>query len=202
MQQAERKQETREKVLRAAGAALRAHGPDGVGIADIMRQAGLTHGGFYAHFRNKDDLVAQSLAYVFSRQLARWDRLDAGLAPAAQLAGFFERYLSPSHRDHPATGCPLTTLGNDIARLPPAVRREFDQGMRAIVGKLAGLLLDGTQAGRMACAHSMLAEMVGAVMLSRAVAERALSDHILAEARNSLRHRAGLPPANEEPNHV
>jgi len=195
----DRKQETRERVLRAAGAALRQHGPDGIGIADIMRQAGLTHGGFYAHFKSKDDLVAQTLAHVFGRMTARAARLEQGLAPAAALAAQIDRYLSPAHRDNPANGCPLTTLANDIARQSDGARREFDAGMRALVARISGRLPGGPDD---ALARALLTEMAGAVMLSRAVASPALSDSILAGARVSVRARAGLPHLPPESTHA
>ena len=103
---ADHKAETHAQLLRAAAARMRKAGMDGVGVAEIMRGAGLTHGGFYAHFTCKDDLIAQAVTQMFADNAARVGRwLEAVEAPA-QLDMFITRYLSPAHRDQPERGCP------------------------------------------------------------------------------------------------
>jgi TetR/AcrR family transcriptional repressor of nem operon len=129
----DQKDETRTKVLRAAAAAMRAGGPDGVGVADIMRSVGLTHGGFYAPFRSKDDLVAQAVAQMFADGRARFQRLTDGMAPAEALAVYIDRYVSAAHRDDAARGCPLTSVAADLARGDGPPRAAFDDGVRAMV---------------------------------------------------------------------
>jgi TetR/AcrR family transcriptional repressor of nem operon len=187
----DQKDETRRKLVREAAARMRRLGPDGVGVADIMRGVGLTHGGFYAHFASKDDLIAQAVAQMFVEGAARYVPEDA-LPPAERLAAFIDRYVSPAHRDRPDRGCPLATIATDIPRQSADVRAAFDAGVARITARIAGLLPDGTQR-REELATSMVSEMAGAVALSRAVSDHAASDRILAAARAALRQRAGLP---------
>src|SRR3569623_2604629 len=108
----EHKQKTREKVLDAAAEAIRTEGPHKLGVAGVMAKAGLTHGGFYAHFQSKEDLVAQAIDHMFARsQLKRIDR-EEGLAPAEKLVAFIDHYLSPGPRASPI-GSPLPALTAD-----------------------------------------------------------------------------------------
>ena len=115
---AEHKEQTRQRVLAEAAAAIRASGPDRIGIAAIMAKAGLTHGGFYAHFKSKDDLVAQAVTQMFDQSFERMmTRLDT-LEPAAALSKIVDRYLDPRHRDAPDLGCPMPSLSGELARMP------------------------------------------------------------------------------------
>ena len=191
---ADHKGETRTKVLRAAASAMRLHGPDGVGVADIMRSVGLTHGGFYAHFRNKEDLVAQAVTQMFADAGRKWDRATAALPREQALSTYIDRYLSAMHRDDASRGCPLTSVAMDLSRQTGSARAAFDAGVRSLLGRLAGWLpADAPKSEQLAA--SLLTEMVGAVALSRAVSDRVLSDEILHAARRSVRVRAGLAPA-------
>jgi TetR/AcrR family transcriptional repressor of nem operon len=185
------KDETRQTVLRAAAAALREHGPNGVSVAGIMRSAGLTHGGFYAHFASKDDLVAQAVNEMFAQSDRRFARITEGLARDAALAAYLDRYLSAAHRDDLARGCPLTAIASDMARAPPTARAAFDAGVAAMVARLAAWL-PVSEAPAAARAAAMIAEMAGAVALARAVSDPALSTEILAACLASARARAGL----------
>lgn len=193
------KQETRGKVLRAASAAIRARGPDGVGVAEIMARAGLTHGGFYAHFPSKDALVAAAVADAFAQSRRRFLRLVEGCSPQAAFCAFLDGYVSREHCDHPASGCPISTLANDIARQSPAVRAAFEEGVAALLERLAAWLPGGAAQDRRALAASLLAEMAGAVALARALGDRALADEILSASRARIRTRAGLPAPDERP---
>ncbi len=192
----EHKDETRTKVLRAAAAAMRARGPDGVGVANIMRSVGLTHGGFYAHFRNKDDLVAQAVAQMFADARRRWTKRTDGLDKPEALARFIDLYLSPAHRDDAARGCPLTSVAADIARGEGAARAAFDQGVATLVAMLMDWLPPDTAAADLAT--SIIAEMVGAITVARALTDRAQSGRLLAACRAAVRARAGLPAAPQE----
>ena len=186
----EHKDETRAKVLRAAAIAMRARGPDGVGVADIMKSVGLTHGGFYAHFRSKEDLVAQAVTQMFADAARRFSRITEGLAPAEALATYIDRYISAAHRDDIARGCPLTAIAPDLARGQAESRAAFDEGVRAIIQRLAAWLPGDDAAAR---ATALIAEMAGTVALSRAVGDPKLSDSILAAGRAAARAHAGLP---------
>src|ERR1700760_2355384 len=121
------KQRTREKVLDAAARTIRAEGPDRVGVAAIMAEAGLTHGGFYAHFGSKDELVAAAIKRMFEEAGGRRREAAEGRPPAEGLRDYIRFYLSRSHRDGRAAGCPLPALATDLPRLPEAAREVFGQ---------------------------------------------------------------------------
>jgi TetR/AcrR family transcriptional repressor of nem operon len=189
---AEHRGKTREKILNEAAAAIRAKGPDGVGVAALMKRAGLTHGGFYAHFASKDDLVAEAIGVMFEDARARFDRSTAERDPRAALDAYVGFYLSRSHRDSRDRGCPIAALSTDMARLEPVSRERFGQGIGTLTGWLAEALERHGVADAGPAASAMLSEMVGALSLSRAVADPAQSDAILAYATAAIRQRFGL----------
>ncbi|MEI9926731.1 MAG: TetR/AcrR family transcriptional regulator [Sphingomonas sp.] len=192
---AEHRGKTRETIVREAAAAIRARGPEGVGVAALMKRAGLTHGGFYAHFRSKDELVSEAIALMFAQAAARFDRVLAATDPRAALAGYVDFYLSKHHRDARDSGCPVAALSTDIGRLEPASRERFGSGIGTLSGWLGEALarLGAAEAG--AAGASMLAELVGALTLSRAVADPDQSDLILERSRTAIRNRFGLEPS-------
>src|SRR5580692_7828040 len=102
----EHKERTRGRVLKEAAKAIRAEGPHRIGVAGIMANAGLTHGGFYAHFASKDDLVVAAIGQMFDEGAERVERETAGRSPAEGLAAYIDFYLSKDHRDARTTGCP------------------------------------------------------------------------------------------------
>jgi TetR/AcrR family transcriptional repressor of nem operon len=181
----EKAAENRERIVAAASKLFREKGFDAVGVDAIMDAVGLTHGGFYRHFRSKDDLAAEAVA--------------RGLAASAERQGsretlpeLVEAYLSPAHRDDVGGGCTLAALGCDIARQGSGVRRGFTEYVRAQVARLAGLVGGKPSAVSEAArlqALATLSGLVGAVVLARAVDDPALSDEILAAAR--VAHRTG-----------
>jgi TetR/AcrR family transcriptional repressor of nem operon len=188
---AEHKQKTREKVLEAAAEAIRAEGPHKLGVAGVMAKAGLTHGGFYAHFQSKEDLVAQAIDHMFARsQLNRIDR-DEALAPAEKLVAFIDHYLSQGHRDSPI-GCPLPALAADAQRVTPEVRAAYAKGMAGMTGRIADLLRDLGRAEPDDLATSTVAEMVGGLMLARAEPDRDRSDLMLERSKHVLKQRLNL----------
>ena len=186
------KEETRKKVVRAAAAAVRAKGPDGVGVAEIMAEAGLTHGGFYAHFPNKEALVAAAVEEAFGQSRRRFARMTEGMSSEQALSTFVDAYVSADHRGNPQRGCPISTLANDLPRQGPLVRSAFDAGVAALIGRLEAWLPDGDPAARRSLASSLMAEMAGAVALSRAVADENLAHQLLEASRCRIRARAGL----------
>ena len=189
---ADHKQKTRERVLKAAAKAIRAEGPHKIGVAAVMAEAGLTHGGFYAHFESKDAFVAAAVGQMFAEGRAKLDRSMEGRSPAQGLATYLGFYLSAAHRDTRTSGCPLPFLSADAPRLAAPSREQFAQGVADLTARLAQVL---TQLGRPdaeEAAGSMLSEMVGAVSLARAEPELARSDAILARTRVSLTRRLGL----------
>jgi TetR/AcrR family transcriptional repressor of nem operon len=186
------KRKTRAKVLTAAARAIRAEGPERVGVADVMAEAGLTHGGGYAHFASKDDLVTAAIAEMFAESRDKFEAAVAGRAPAEALASYIDFYVSRRHRDFRDTGCPLTALSADLPRMTPGAQLEFGAGVDGLTSSLAGRLKALGKANSKALAASVLSEMVGAVILSRAIADRVQSDAILKTSRAAVKARLGL----------
>jgi TetR/AcrR family transcriptional repressor of nem operon len=183
------KEETRKKVLRAAAAAVRAKGPDGVGVAEIMAEAGLTHGGFYAHFRSKEALVAAAIEEAFGQSRRRFARMTQAMTSEQALAAFVDAYVSTEHRNNPQNGCPISTLANDLPRQGPTVRAAFDAGVADLIARLEAWLPQRDPAARRSLASSLMAEMAGAVALSRAVSDEALAEQLLAASRARIKAR-------------
>lgn len=192
------KEETRTKVLKAASQAIRLRGPEGISVAEIMKEAGLTHGGFYAHFPSKDALVVAAVEAAFEDSRKRFIRAGEGLSPAEHLSRFVDFYVSQVHRDRPERGCPVTTLSTDLPRQGGAARAAYDAGVKRLILRIAGHLTVGDPEDREALAGSMLAEMAGAVLLARAVADPILSDRLLADCRRSVKARMGIPDSSPE----
>jgi TetR/AcrR family transcriptional repressor of nem operon len=188
----EHRQRTREKVVRAAAVAIRKHGPDRIGVAGLMAKAGLTHGGFYAHFKSKDELVAEAISYMFDDRYAVFRKGMEDVEPAQGLAAYVDRYLTVRHRDQPEKGCPLPSLSGDLARMPTAARKRFEDGTRRLTDSIADALRAMKRPHPDALAASVLAEMVGAMAIARAVSNNERSEQILEAARNSIKARIGL----------
>jgi TetR/AcrR family transcriptional repressor of nem operon len=185
------KEETRKTIVKAAATAVRAKGPDGVGVAEIMAQAGLTHGGFYAHFPNKEALVAAAVDEAFGQSGRRFQKITAGMTPAEALSTFVDSYVSAEHRAHPARGCPLATLSSDLPRQGQVVREAYERGVRGLIGRVAGWLPED-HADRQGFAASLAAEMAGVVALSRAIADDEEAGRLLADARVRIKNRMGI----------
>jgi TetR/AcrR family transcriptional regulator, transcriptional repressor for nem operon len=188
----EHKERTRARVLKEAAKAIRAEGPHRVGVAAMMAKAGLTHGGFYAHFASKDDLVVAAMSRMFDEASAKFDRLTAGKPPAAALRAYIDFYLSRQHRDARDTGCPLPSLSADLPRLGVAARRQFAAGLAGLTARVEGLLSALGWPDAETLASSALAEMAGALSMARGVADPKQSDVILKASRNALKLRFGL----------
>lgn len=177
----------RAHVVEVAGTEFRRHGFDGIGVADLMRAAGLTHGGFYGNFASKDDLAAEASAHAIAETT---NVVAEHLAGAKDpLAAFVELYLSPQHRDNVADGCVLAALAPDAARGSAALHQAFEQGVEAYLTLLAPLSPGGTEPARRDAAMATLATAVGALVLSRTVASPALSNALLAAAGDRIRNQ-------------
>lgn len=189
---AEHKLRTRDKVVKAAAKAIRAKGPDGIGIADVMADVGLTHGGFYAHFASKDDLVAAAVGQMFEEARARLAAETQQRAPADGLRAYVDFYLSPAHRDARRAGCPVAALSSDLPRMTAKLRRHFAAGSEALVEALSALLAQLGREQPVAEARSVFAELLGALSIARIESDAARSDEILASSRTAIKHRLGL----------
>jgi TetR/AcrR family transcriptional repressor of nem operon len=166
----------RERILDVAGTLFRERGFDGIGVADIMKRAGLTHGGFYGQFASKDDLAAETTARVLGKE--GWPERLTGKANSS-FGEVVRAYLSARHRDEPGTGCMLAAVGSDVVRRPRRVRHAFTEGLRARVDALRKLLPGGSPSPKRQRALTAMAALVGALTLSRAVDDPEFADEIL-----------------------
>jgi TetR/AcrR family transcriptional repressor of nem operon len=165
--------ENRRRILDAASRLFREKGFDAVSVAEVMKAAGLTHGGFYGHFSSKDDLIAQTLAHSLGSPLGQADGLRA----------YVDSYLSAAHRDDAAGGCPVAGLAAAVRHQTPAARTALAEGLRAQFDRIEALLPEPDPAARRCAAIGSWAAMVGALILARAVDDPTLSDEILQETR-------------------
>lgn len=186
----EKAAENRDRVIDAAGRLFRAKGFAGVGVADIMKAAELTHGGFYGHFASKDDLAAQASRRSLARAAAKWERIAAD-SPEDAYAALLANYLTAAHRDEPARGCAFASLSADAARGGKAVRAAFSEGLRPFLDVLAKAIPAGSKATRRRKAVATMAALVGAVTLARAVGDQRLSDEIIEAVHRELLGAAG-----------
>jgi TetR/AcrR family transcriptional repressor of nem operon len=183
----------RQEILDVAERLFRERGFDGVGVADLMKAAGFTHGGFYNHFASKDELAAEASAAAVARSNAAFAE-SLGKAGADGWKAYVRQYLSPGHRDDPGHGCTMAALAPDAARKGPGVQARFAKAIETFVDILTAFLGDKPKRGvlRRAAAREqalqMLSEMIGARVLSRAVAaaDPELSKEILAASRRKL----------------
>ncbi|QIS12901.1 TetR/AcrR family transcriptional regulator [Nocardia arthritidis] len=183
-------QSHRREVVDAAAAQVRARGANGVTVPEVMAAAGLTHGGFYRHFRSKDDLIAQACTAAYVEKIGEMERIIAAAPDAAAARRtFIERYLSVEHRDTASRGCGIAALAGDVARAESdsALRRAYRDGIRNMIGKLGEFgdrPADGAE-----LEHEVLVEvsvLAGALMLARASAGDPVSERILAAAKDFL----------------
>jgi TetR/AcrR family transcriptional repressor of nem operon len=190
--EADHKQKTHAKLLKTAAKAIRADGPHRIGVAAVMADAGLTHGGFYAHFASKDALVAAAIGQMFEEARARFLHETQEHPPAQALAAYIDFYLSQAHRDARRSGCPIAALASDLPRLKKSALEQFASGAERLRSALATKL---TQLGHVDAeqeASSAMAELVGALSLARVEPDAKRSDAILADSKRALKTRLKL----------
>jgi TetR/AcrR family transcriptional regulator, transcriptional repressor for nem operon len=178
------KARTRSTILSAAAATLRSEGIEGTRVSDVMSDAGLTHGGFYVHFESKEDLVAEACATGVVAARDALVQVAEHTAPQERVRAMLNAYLTGVRRDR--AGCTLATLGGEIARQPADVRERFTEELQQSLDILAATMNGDDERHRVDQVIALVSSMVGAMMLSRAVSDRALSDRILAVGRSSL----------------
>jgi TetR/AcrR family transcriptional regulator, transcriptional repressor for nem operon len=180
---------TRARIVATAAAVLRANGVTGVGVADTMARAGLTHGGFYAHFGSRDSLLAEALEHANRESLAQLVRSLQAAPAEAQLRAVADAYLSPWHVRHVDAGCPFAAVGPEVARAGGAMLRNLRRMVRERLAWLRGLVPAGRSAQRREeQVVGVLACMVGGLILARAVGGKESTE--LLEACRGLLHRA------------
>jgi TetR/AcrR family transcriptional regulator, transcriptional repressor for nem operon len=188
--------QNRERVVATAARLFRERGFDGVGISDLMKEVGLTHGGFYAQFPSKEHLMAEAAKIAADdREATLRKQLES--QSAGSVKAFIEKYLSKGHRDNPGDGCYMATLGVDASRQGPVVRAAFTQAVERAIDMLAKAESGTTGEDRRRGAIADYAGMIGAMVLARAVADDALSEEILSSVKGDLiaRHdQATKPP--------
>lgn len=181
------KEASHERIVAAAGRAIRRSGYDGTGVADIMKEAGLTHGAFYAHFASREAMLAEAAGRACAESAAAAANMVAGAPSTGALAPLLEAYLSKEHQQQVESGCPLAALGSETARQAPEVRRVTTRHIKETADLIARQSPDWGQPGAHEHALVSLSTMVGALMLARAVDEPALADRLREAALAHLR---------------
>ena len=161
-----------------------------------MKEAGLTHGGFYAHFASREALVIEAFAYAMDRSTERWRKLAGETAPEKRLATIVNTYLTPAHRDDPGHGCAVPTLGAEIARESPKTRKAFAARLERMVDMLAEQIPDLPRKAARKQAMAAIATMMGTLVLARIAGNGEFSDEILDVGREAaLGRTAAKKPA-------
>ncbi|MEZ5653691.1 MAG: TetR/AcrR family transcriptional regulator [Burkholderiaceae bacterium] len=184
------KDATHDRIVDVAARAIRRSGYDGTGVADIMKEAGLTHGAFYAHFDSRAAMLAEAAECAFSQAASAMAALTAEVEPDKALESLLAGYLSKAHQDQVDTGCPLAALGSETARQSPEVRRVATRHARALIDLVARLSPDWGQPGSHERALVTVSTMVGALLLARAVDDPALAGKLRHTALEHLTERA------------
>lgn len=186
------KQASHERIVKVAARAIRRTGYDGTGVAELMKQAGLTHGAFYAHFASRDAMLAEAADRAGAEANVAASRVVASAPPERSLEALLVAYLSNEHRDNIETGCPVAALGSEMPRQSPMVRRAATARIKEMVELIAKQLPergqidvpDGANAPDRALVTA--ATLVGTLLLARAVDDPGLSDRFCRAALNSL----------------
>jgi len=179
----EQKAETHERIIDAAARSFREHGSEGQGVARLMKDVGLTHGGFYRHFESKEDLYVDAIARGFQEAADRLVGAAARAPQGQQLRTIIEHYLSVEHLEDPGGGCVLSTLAAEIARQRPAVRARINAAMKSYRERLLPFLPGKDDAEKRRQFIVLFPAMAGVLMTARAMTDPAASKEILSVAR-------------------
>jgi TetR/AcrR family transcriptional regulator, transcriptional repressor for nem operon len=185
----EHKLETHARIVKKASVRLREKGAHGIGVADLMKEAGLTHGGFYAHFDSREALVVEAFAYAMDRSTDRWRKLAEQTLPEKRLSAIVDGYLTPAHRDDPGRGCPVPALSAEIARESPKTRKAFAAKLEEMIDAIAEQIPDSSPKAARKQAIASLATMMGTMILARVAGSGEFSDEILAAGRDAVLNR-------------
>jgi TetR/AcrR family transcriptional repressor of nem operon len=172
---ASRKEATHERIVEVAARAIRRSGYGGTGVADIMKEAGLTHGGFYAHFESRDALLAEAGDRAGAESVALAAQVAAAAPPGQALRAMMQAYLSPQHIDAIETGCPVSALGSEMPRQAPEVRRVATIHIKEMIDLFARQMPDWGQPQAHERAMAMVCGLIGTTMIARAVDDPKLS---------------------------
>ncbi|GJI95003.1 TetR family transcriptional regulator [Duganella caerulea] len=183
---ASRKEATHERIVEVASRAIRRSGYDGTGVADIMKEAGLTHGGFYAHFESRDALLAEAGDRAGAESVALAARVAAAAPPGQALQAMMQAYLSPQHIGAIETGCPVSALGSEMPRQAPEVRRAATIHIKEMIDLFARQMPDWGQPQAHERAMALVCSLIGTTMVARAVDDPKLSAALCAATLNQL----------------
>jgi len=186
---ADQKEQTKQHILDCAADLFRLQGVAGTSVADIMNEAGLTHGGFYAHFKNKEDLLAQSYTAAMDSSREEWFEDIHAQDPTEALSLLVNRYLSRDHRDNPEEGCPMPALLGELEKLD-LCRVEVEQALKTSVHRAKPTLAQSRRLSPERAESDTLATfatMIGGILLARSVEDEDYSDHILKSCRTFLK---------------
>jgi len=190
----EHKVQTHARIVKRASVKLREKGAHGIGVADLMKEAGLTHGGFYAHFDSRDALVIEAVTHAMDRSTEKWRKLSAETSPDKRLSKIVNSYLGTDHRDNPGQGCAVPTLAAEIARESTKTRRAFAGRMELLIDMLAEQYQGLPPKAARKQAMAALATMMGSLVMARVAGNSELSDEILKSGRDAVLERAGSLP--------
>lgn len=179
-----RKEVTHERIVETAARAIRRSGYDGTSVADIMKEAGLTHGGFYAHFDSREAMLAVAADRAGAEAVAMMERIAASTPPEHALDAVLRAYLSKEHVEGVETGCAIAALGSEMPRQTPEVRRSATRRIKEMIDLVARQSPDWGQPKAHEQALVTVATMVGALILARAVDDPKLSDELREAALN------------------
>ena len=180
------KDATHERIVSVAARAIRRSGYDGTGVADIMKEAGLTHGAFYSHFSSREAMLAEAARRACAESAAAAAEVVASVPPGKALASMLSAYLSREHLENVEVGCPLAALGSETSRQAPEVRRLATRHIKELIDLVARQLPDWGRPGAHQRALVTVATMVGALLLARAVDDPGLSDDLREAALKHL----------------
>ena len=186
----EHKLETHARIVKRASVKLREKGAHGIGVADLMKEAGLTHGGFYAHFDSREALVIEAFAHAMDRSTERWRKLAEQMPPEQRMAAIVDAYLTPAHRDDPGHGCAIPTLGAEIARESLKTRKAFAAKLEEMIDALAAQIPDLPRKTARKQATALIATMMGTLVMARVAGNGEFSEEILSSGRDAVLGRA------------
>ena len=186
--ESEHKTRTRDRIVRNAARKLRAEGLSGPGVASVMKASGLTVGGFYKHFRNKDELLAEAIAQGFAESSEKISSSLQNVPPEDRWKELVRLYLSPEHCDHPDSGCPVAALAPEMARTKIGVRKRISGLIKDRMDRWVEFIPGRTAAEREQNFFVILSAMAGAVSIARILTEPADRERVLASVRDHLLH--------------
>ena len=189
----EHKLETHARIVGKASVKLREKGAHGIGVADLMKDAGLTHGGFYAHFASRDALVIEAFTHAMDKLTARWRKLAEQTPPEKRFSMIVNTYLTSLHRDDPGRGCTIPALGAEIARESSKTRKVFAGRLDQMIDALAEQIPDLPPKAARKRAIAAIGTMMGTLVMARIAGTGNFSDEILAAGREALLGRTRSP---------